>query len=141
MSWRFNCLVATILLLASGYSSAQNPTLRTAMREKLDNSRGLFEAVVTADYPAIARSASALSRISETEIASWQVGAAPEYTKQGVAFVSAVRDLREAAVNRDIDAALAGYTALVSSCTRCHALVRRGRAVRIDAPHTRQAAS
>jgi hypothetical protein len=62
------------------------------------------------------------------------VGARPEYTKQGVAFVSAVQDLREAAARRDIDAALAGYTALVSSCTRCHTLVKRGQTVRLDPP-------
>jgi hypothetical protein len=54
------------------------------MRTKLVNTQRLLEAVVTADYPAIGRSVDALSQISETEIASWQVGAQPEYRKQAM---------------------------------------------------------
>ena len=56
MSFRFRLMaLAVVLLLAftAGYSSAQNPTLKTAMREKLANARPLLEAVVTADYTAI----------------------------------------------------------------------------------------
>jgi cytochrome c556 len=120
------------LLLAAGHLSAQNPTLRTAMRNKLVNTQRLLEGVVTADYPAIGRSVDALSQISETEIASWQVGAQPEYRKQAVQFVSSVQALHEAAATNDLDAVLAGYTALVSSCTRCHAHMRRMRTVSFE---------
>jgi hypothetical protein len=120
------------LVLAAGHSSAQNPTLRTAMRDKLVNTERLLEAVVTADYAAIGRSVDALSQISETEIASWQVGAHPEYRKQAMQFVSSVQALHEAAATKDLDAVLAGYTALVSSCTRCHAHVRRMRTVSFE---------
>jgi hypothetical protein len=120
------------LLLAAGHLSAQNPTLRTAMRNKLVNTQRLLEGVVTADYPAIGRSVDALSQISETEIASWQVGAPPEYRKQAVQFVSSVQALHEAAATNDLDAVLAGYTALVSSCTRCHAHMRRMRTVSFE---------
>ena len=124
--------LATILVLAAGHSSAQNPTLRTAMHNKLVNTQRLLEAVVTADYPAIGRSVDALSQISETEIASWQVGAQPEYSKQAMQFVSSVQALHEAATSKDLDAVLTGYTALVSSCTRCHAHVRRMRTVSFE---------
>lgn len=129
-------LLATILLTA-GYSSAQNPTLKTAMRAKLVNSQALLRAVVTADYPTIIRSAEVLSRISVTEIASWQVGAQPEYRNQAMQFVSAVQALRHAAASRDIDAALTAYTSLVSSCTRCHAHVRTSRAISFEQPPVR----
>ena len=110
MSFRFRLMaLAVVLLLAftDGYSSAQNPTLKTAMREKLADARPLLEAVVTADYTAIGRSANALNRISETEIATWQVGAGPELQEQAIAFVLAVQGLRDAAAKRDLDSALA----------------------------------
>ena len=140
MSFRFRLMaLAVVLLLAftAGYSSAQNPTLKTAMREKLANARPLLEAVVTADYTAIGRSANALNRISETEIATWQVGAGPEYRKQAMSFVLAVQGLRDAAAKRDLDSALAEYTALVASCTRCHAYVRSSRVVLFEVPDLR----
>lgn len=133
MSMRLTVLaLGATLLLAAGHLSAQNPTLRTAMRNKLVNTQRLLEGVVTADYPAIGRSVDALSQISETEIASWQVGAQPEYRKQAVQFVSSVQALHEAAATNDLDAVLAGYTALVSSCTRCHAHMRRMRTVSFE---------
>lgn len=133
MAMRLTVLaLGATLLLAAGHLSAQNPTLRTAMRNKLVNTQRLLEGVVTADYPAIGRSVDALSQISETEIASWQVGAQPEYRKQAVQFVSSVQALHEAAATNDLDAVLAGYTALVSSCTRCHAHMRRMRTVSFE---------
>jgi cytochrome c556 len=124
--------LGAILVLAAGHSSAQNPTLKAAMRNKLVNTQQLLEAVVTADYPAIGRSVDALSQISETEIASWQVGAQPEYRKQAMQFVSSVQALHEAAANKDLDAVLMGYTALVSSCIRCHVHVRRMRTASLE---------
>ena len=142
MSWRVKLLsLAAVLVFAFavGYSSAQNPTLKTAMRSKLLNAQPLLEAVVTADFAAIGRSADALNRISETEIVSWQVNPQPEFKKQAMSFVLAVQGLREAAAKRDIDAALAEYTELVSSCTRCHAHVRRSRVVSFETPPFRAA--
>ena len=138
MSFRLTALaLLTMFLLAAGHSSAQNPTLKTAMRDKLVNSQALLRAVVTADYPTIIRSTDALSRISVTEIASWQVGAQPEYRNQAMQFVSAVQGLRHAAASKDIDAALTAYTALVSSCTRCHAHVRTARTISFEPPPVR----
>jgi cytochrome c556 len=122
------------LEVASAHASAQSPTLRTAMRDKLMHTQRLLEAVVRADYAAVGRSAEALSRISETEINSWQPGVPPEYAKQATLFRSSVRGLREAAAKRNGDAVLAEYTALVSSCTRCHAHVRSFRLIAIEIP-------
>jgi cytochrome c556 len=135
MSVRFTLLVlGTILLLGSGHSSAQNPTLRTAMREKLVHAQRLLGATVTADYAAISRAANALNRISDTEIASWQTGALPEYRKQAMSFLLAVEGLRDAAAKQDIETALEEYTMLISSCTRCHAHVRSARVVSYEPP-------
>ena len=122
-----------VLAFAAGYASAQNPTLKTVMHDKLVNAQQLLGAVVTADYAAIDRGTNALSRISETEIATWRVGASPEYRKQAMSFVRSVQGLRDAAAKHDIEAVLAEYTALVSSCTRCHAHVRSLRTVSFEA--------
>ena len=60
MSIRLTVLaLGTILILAAGHSSAQNPTLKTAMHNKLVNTQRLLEAVVTADYAAMGRSVDA----------------------------------------------------------------------------------
>ncbi len=136
MSFRLKVLaIAAIIVLAFavGYSSAQNPTLKTVMHDKLMNAQGLLKAVVTADYAAIDRGTNALSRITETEIMTWQVGASPEYRKQAMLFIRSVQGIHDAAANRDIEAVLAEYTALVSSCTRCHAHVRSLRTVSFEA--------
>ena len=139
MSFRLKAFALGMLLLAlaSGHSSAQNPTLKTAMRDKLVNAQRLLEAVVAVDYVAIDRSAAALSRISETEIGSWQSGPQPEYLNQAMLFLSSVQGLREAAGKRDINAALTEYTGLVSSCARCHAHVRRSRVISFEIPSRR----
>ena len=138
MSFRLRLLAVTAaLVLVSGPSPAQIPTLKSAMRGKLINAQQALEAVVGADYVSMARFANALSRITETEIASWQVGAHPVYREQAILFLSSVRGLREAAAKRDLDAALAHYTALVSSCTRCHAHVRSARTISFEVPPVR----
>ena len=122
-------ILSVLLLCAPGQALAQNPTLKTLMRAKLVNSQRLLESLVTADFTAIRRDADALSQITEKEIVSWQLGVQPEYAKQATFFVLSVRGLQEAAGSRNLDAAIHEYTTLVSSCTRCHAHVRRAKTV------------
>ena len=122
-------ILSVLLLLSPGHAPYQNPTLKTLMRAKLFNTQRLLESLVTGDYRAIQRDADALSRISEKEIVSWQLGVQAEYAKQATIFVLSVRGLQNAAANRNIDAALHEYTALESSCVQCHAHVRRIRNV------------
>jgi hypothetical protein len=158
--WHFMCLIsppetinmdlrlkwlalgtALALALGGGYSRAQNPSLKTMMRDKLAHAEPLLEAIVTTNYVAIERSTQALSRISEIEMLSWEAGAQPAYRTQAKAFVLAVQGLRDAARTRDIDAALGRYAELVSSCTRCHTHVGKSRLVRLESPPLPQGAS
>jgi hypothetical protein len=46
---------------------------------------------------------------------SWRLAVQPEYAKQATLFVLSVRGLQDAAANRNLDAAVHEYTALVSS--------------------------
>jgi hypothetical protein len=103
------------------------------MRDKLSHTQQLLEAIVTADFPAVDRHAERLSRISYAEIASWQANAQPDYVQQAVLFLSSVQGLREAAAKRNGDLALQEYTALISSCVRCHMLPSVAQ-VRLDWP-------
>ena len=109
MSLRYKVLtVSAVLVFASGHSSAQNPTMKTIMQEKLVNTQRMLESVVVADYMGMGRSAEALSRLSYTEIVSWQTAPQSEYVKQAKVFVMSVRGLQEAATKRDIDVAAKG---------------------------------
>jgi len=127
-------ILSVLLLLTPGHAAAQNPTLKTLMRAKLLNTQRLLESLVTADYAGLKRDADALSRITEKEIVSWQLGVQPEYAKQATFFVLSVRGLQDAAANRNLDAALHEYTTLTSTCVHCHAQVRRTKTVKSSAP-------
>jgi hypothetical protein len=117
------------LIAVSGQASAQNQSMKTTMQMKLTSTQRLLESLVAADYAAIGRDADSLSRITEREMIAWQLAAQPEYAKQATLFVLSVRGLQEAAASRNIDAAVHEYSMLVSSCTRCHAHVRRSKTV------------
>jgi hypothetical protein len=132
MSLRLLTLVSVTTLLATSAPSAQNLTLKTVMRNKLVNTQTLLESV--GNYPAMDRAAAALSRITEGEIATWQVGAHPKYREHAISFLSAVRGIREASANRDLENALSHYADLVSSCTQCHAHVRASKTISFEAP-------
>ena len=73
--------------LSTGGPSGQSPGLKPIMREKLENTQRLLEAIVKQDFTAMGRDAESLGRISETEIASWQHAARADYTKQALLFV------------------------------------------------------
>ena len=142
MSKRWIVLVIGVLAaLGSAGPSAQSPTLKAEMREKLNNAQQLLGAVVTADFAGIDRSAERLSRISFAEISSWQASAQPEYVRQAEVFLLSIKGLRSAAASRNIASASTQYTTLVSSCVQCHASVRRSRTVSFSPDRGRAPAS
>lgn len=109
--------------------AAQTAPMKASMQRKLEDTQGLLRAVVMSDFAQVARSTERLSRISDTEIASWQTPGQPEYTVQAMAFITSVDALRLAARRKDADAVGEHYARLVSSCVRCHAVVRRLRLI------------
>jgi hypothetical protein len=116
-----------LLMTLSSPSSAQTTMLQAAMREKLSNTQGLLGALVRGDYDSIGQYAERLSWITETEIGSWQTAATPDYVRQATVFLLGVQGLRDAAKKRDIDGVAQEYGTLVTSCVRCHAVVRNAR--------------
>lgn len=125
MSLRFRTLaLGGLIVLASAGLPAQSPTLQQAMRQKLASAQALLEAVVKADYAAVARYTDPLARFSETEVASWQTVRDRDYVEAASLFLLSVKGLRQAAAEEDANAVAAEYTTLVSTCVRCHTHAR-----------------
>jgi hypothetical protein len=128
MSMRTRFLIVVMVLgLQTAAPLAQVPIMKVVMRDKLANAQQLLGFVVRADYAGIARSADQLSRISETEIASWQSVNQLQYFQQATRFLLAVKGLKEAAAGKDSLAAAQEYMTLVSACVECHTFVRGSR--------------
>lgn len=121
--WFTGSCLAGLATAVFAWPVAPAQPLQMAMRDKLSHTQQLLEAIVTADFPGVDRHAEQLSRISQTEIASWQTNARADYVDQAVVFLASVQGLRDAALKRNADLALQEYTALVSSCVRCHQLL------------------
>ena len=124
---RIVMFVVALLVMVAAQPSAGDARMQSIMRSKLENTQLMLKAIVTSDYKEIDRAALALSRISEAEIVSWQNPPKPAYTTQAMLFMSSVDGLREAAQRRDMEAVGEEYSALVSTCIRCHTYVRDAR--------------
>jgi hypothetical protein len=124
--------MAVMLTSQASGSLAQTDPLRTVMREKLSNTQQLLEAVVRADYGSMARYSELLSRITYTEIASWQAVAHPDYTRNATQFLLSVKGIGDAAAEKNGEEAARQYTTLIGSCVACHAYVQRARSVRFE---------
>ena len=98
--------------------SGQTPATGRVMREKLGHSQKILEAILTSNFALLDRESAALARA--TDAPAWTVLKRPEYLKQSEAFLKALRELSEAAKERDLDSAVQRYTALTMSCFACH---------------------
>ena len=120
-------LLGFVLLMAvSARPASGDARMQAIMRTKLSSTQALLKAIVTTNYKEIDGAASALGRINEMEMVSWQNPPKREYTEQAMLFMSSVDDLREAAQRRNIEAVGAAYSALITtSCGSTH--LPRGR--------------
>lgn len=131
-------IVGVVMLFAAAVSPASGDArLQEAMRSKLSNAQLLLKAIVTQDYKQIDRAASALNRISETEIMSWQNPPQRGYTEQAMLFMASVDDLRSASQRYDIEGVGAAYSALIGTCVHCHTFVRDARQASIESLNLR----
>lgn len=125
------CAITT---LAMAQPAAQSTTLRSVMRAKVETAGSLLEPLVSGDFVGIEKYAERLSRISYTEIGSWQERPEGGYIRAATAFLQAVGGLRDAARDKDLDRALAEHAALVESCVSCHRYVRQSRQASLTVP-------
>jgi hypothetical protein len=124
--WQAVLLVCAVLNVAA--VSTQGPGLNRVMRKKLVTSQKILEAVVTSSWISLEAHSKDLEAL--TNEPGWMVLKAPEYAQQSATFRQAVRALREAAVQRDLEAAPQAYIAVTLSCVQCHRYLARNRLAR-----------
>jgi hypothetical protein len=119
-----------MLLALSGFAAGptQGPELNRIMREKLDHSQKILEAVVTSNWVELETHSRELERL--TDDPRWMVLNAPEYARHSIAFKQAARTLHEAAARRELEAAPLAYVSLTMSCVQCHRYLARERIAR-----------
>jgi len=107
---------------------AQGPEIHSVMREKLNCTQKILEAVVTSDWTGLETETRTLVQL--TEDPRWRSLKYSEYTRHSAAFVQAVRTLHEAAVQRNLEVAPLAYSAVTLSCVECHRYLARERLAR-----------
>ena len=98
------------------------------MREKLEHTQKILEAVVTSDWSSLETHSRELERL--TNDPRWTVLKYPEYATHSAAFVRAVQALHTAAAQRDLEETPKAYTNLTLQCVACHRYLARARIAR-----------
>jgi len=107
-----------LVLLTTSAASAQTARTGRLMREKLQHSQRILQALTTSDWALLQRETQALTSVTKNP--TWVELITPELRPYTGAFQKALADLTSAADRRDYDSAGASYTALTSSCFGCH---------------------
>ena len=127
MTTKWSAIVAFSALLGLAPSPSQGPALNNVMREKLEHTQKILEAVVTSDWVALEAHSRELERL--TDDPRWTVLKYPEYARHSAAFRQAVRDLHTAAAQRDLENTPKAYVAVTLKCVGCHRYLARERIV------------
>jgi cytochrome c556 len=107
-----------LVALSGAVAFGQTPATGRVMREKLAHSQKILEAILTSNFALLERESAALGRV--TQAPAWTVLKGPEYLRQSEAFLKALRELRDAAREHDLDTAAQRYTVLTMTCFGCH---------------------
>ena len=124
--WRSIMTFGVVVGMAAAPS--QGPGIRTVMREKLEHTQKILEAVVTSDWSSLETHSRELERL--TNDPRWMVLKYPEYAQHSAAFVRAVQALHTAAAQRDLEETPKAYTNLTLQCVACHRYLARARIAR-----------
>ena len=124
-TWSVSVLTMAVFLLTAGLLSAQTARTGRLMREKLQHSQRILEALVTSNYGQLQRETQALTNITRSpEWSELVKGDLRPYTS---GFTKALADLSAASERRDYDAAGASYNALTNACIACHKQLMKSR--------------
>ena len=97
--------------------------MRSVMRAKMPHAHGLLAAIVAEDFALIERHASALTALSNRS--DWIVHTTMAYDVHSADFRSITERIAAHAATRDLEAVTRAYFDMTTSCTRCHAYLRR----------------
>jgi hypothetical protein len=130
MKMRILWLLVLCVTLVGGPAStaSQTAATRSLMRDKLELSHHVLDAVMTSNLDVLERDSVALARV--TERPGWMVLATPEYVRYSGAFVAAAQELAQAAKDHDLDAASVRYASMTMACYQCHRYVKSTRVAR-----------
>jgi hypothetical protein len=119
--------VLVVFFAAVGLAARPNqgPPLNNVMREKLDHTQKILEAVVTNDWIGLETHSRELERL--TRDPRWIVLKYPEYARHSSGFVRAIQDLHLAAAQRDLEQTPKAYVAVTLQCVGCHRYLARER--------------
>ena len=110
MKSKWSIVVGLSALLSTTAQGGQTAQLNRVMRDKLAYAQKTFEAVVTSDWVGLETNSRELERL--TNDPRWMVLKYPEYARHSTAFVQAIRDLHQAAAQRDLEKAPQAYVVL-----------------------------
>ena len=128
MKRQWAIVIGLSALLGSTAHGGQTPQLNRVMRDKLAYAQKTFEAVVTSDWVSLETNSRELERL--TNDPRWMVLKYPEYARHSTAFVQAIRDLHQAAAQRDLEKAPQAYVGVALKCVDCHRYLARQRIAR-----------
>jgi hypothetical protein len=118
-------LVLFALLATAATTKAQGPALDRVMHKKLEVSQQILEAVVTSQWVELEARSRDLEDL--TNDPGWKVLRSKEYARHSDTFRAAVRVLRTAAAQRDLEKTPQAYIAVTLSCVECHRYLARNR--------------
>ena len=122
MKWRVIPMIVIFAVLSTQAGSAQLPDLNDLMRQKLEHTQNLLEAVVLGNHTSAERFANELTLLSEAS--TWTSLRTLEYLQFAASFRDSSRRLEADAQNRDMEAVAFAYSELVTTCVQCHRHVR-----------------
>ncbi|HUK35582.1 MAG TPA: hypothetical protein VLV86_16810 [Vicinamibacterales bacterium] len=132
MTKYLRCLTVAVVLLSACSASAQTARTGRLMREKLQHSQRMLQALTTSDWAMLQRETQRLDALTKNP--TWTELITPELRPYTGGFQKALSDLSKAADRRDYDSAGASYVALTESCLGCHKHVMNSRIAGQPAP-------
>jgi hypothetical protein len=128
MNRKWLAAIGLSALLGVTAHGGQTQQLNRVMRDKLAYAQQTLEAIVTSDWVSLETNSRELEQL--TNDPRWMVLKYPEYARHSAAFVQAIRDLHQAAAQRDLEKAPQAYIAVTLKCVECHRYLARQRLAR-----------
>jgi hypothetical protein len=114
-------------------STKKQADVKELMKQKLQHSQKILEAITTNDFDSLAKHADELILISKE--AEFKVLKTPRYETYSNDFRRNAETLIESAKEKNLDAAALAYVDLTLNCVKCHKHVREVRMTRSDQTH------
>ena len=115
-------LIFVLWLVSSSLAQPKVNDVHDFMRVKLDDAKKVLEGLTVEDFDMIVKNAQEMSLLSEDT--AWQVLQTLEYSQRSAEFRRTANRLRDAAKQKDLDAAALAYVKLTMQCIDCHKYVR-----------------